>query len=514
MLRYSHIQHFILKNKYLLVIIFLALLTRLFFIGSSLWHNDAVDFVKSGINLATTGEYLPAHAPDYPAWNVMLAGGQFIDKLLTGEFHPVSTSNLITAFLGILTIILFFFWVKNLSGKNQKIALIASLLLIFLPTFWLFNEFALSETLAVFSVILALFLFDKFLKNGYYHIIILTGLSLALAGLTRITNLLFIGFLPVFAWIYYNRTQQKIDLKKVLIIIIFIVLLPLLINGVAYGLIHDWQFERLTQISRRVTPSISDLFNTAKNYWLYTLPIFLLFSIYGFIVIVFKKQWYLFSILVLPIVSFFYYYAGWWQNGYFDIDRYLIIIQPFVIILTALGIYYFLNWLKSLKPNTSKILFYFFVFVTVGHLIFISLNLFDFKLCETLKDKNFFGWFFPSTYCQINNNHNSEDFKMKLYQSIDRILPDDAVIFVGPDDWAYPQFFGNQYGLGQKKYYKLKPDNTESFNLITEILKTNSPVYLPHTVPALKLFELLEQSNWTLEVLQPSTKIMILKISL
>jgi len=82
----NRIIEFIIKEKVLLFSLFvLILLSRLCFLGSSLWHNDAFNFVDKAITLAVNGQYFNAHSTGYPFWIIFLAlvmkiGHFFTDK--------------------------------------------------------------------------------------------------------------------------------------------------------------------------------------------------------------------------------------------------------------------------------------------------------------------------------------------------------------------------------------------------------------------------------------------------
>ena len=64
----------ITKKRILLFSLFvLILFSRLCFLGSSLWHDDAFNYVDKAINLAVNGQYFNAHSTGYPFWIVLLA---------------------------------------------------------------------------------------------------------------------------------------------------------------------------------------------------------------------------------------------------------------------------------------------------------------------------------------------------------------------------------------------------------------------------------------------------------
>ena len=54
----------------------LVLITRLYFLGSSLWHDDAFNFVAKALSLAVDGVYQNAHTTGYPYWVVLLSSSR------------------------------------------------------------------------------------------------------------------------------------------------------------------------------------------------------------------------------------------------------------------------------------------------------------------------------------------------------------------------------------------------------------------------------------------------------
>ena len=517
----ERIKIYLKEHKYILIIFFLALLTRLLFLGSSLWHNDAVDFVESAVHLAVRGEYLSAHSPDYPIWGVMLSAAEKLTLLISGNVSPIFIPNLITALLGILTIIILFYLVRNLTGKNDKIAFISCLVLIFNPAFWIFNEFALSDTAAVFFVILALFLFDSYLRKAKIELLLLSSLFLTLAGLARITNVFFIIILMFLFFIFHQQTKIKITFQKVILIGAIMVILPIVLNLVVYGLIHDWNAQKFISISRRVTPFLSDFLNTFNIFWLTSLPLFFLFYFIGIISTFFKKQWYLFTYLFLPTVVYYYYFSGWWQNGYFDIDRYMVILSPFIAMGAALGIYGTYSYFRTKKRMAYYIFNVFMCLIFISHFYLIVISLFSQSLCENMYKVNFLNnIFFPGAYCEINHFHNSQDPKLDIFTTLNDELPQDAIVVVGSSDWAYPRFFGNNFGLGQREYYLFEDSDIENIDLLKSLILNNPVIFVPLykknssiTIGFInQIVDLIKEQNWEYEFLQFSGDVAAYKI--
>ena len=89
------------KESILLAAVFLfALVLRLSFLGSSLWHYDAFNFVDKAVKLAVDGDYVNAHSTGYPFYIILLAIGLKIGHLITGEWLIIFIPNLLTGIIG------------------------------------------------------------------------------------------------------------------------------------------------------------------------------------------------------------------------------------------------------------------------------------------------------------------------------------------------------------------------------------------------------------------------------
>ena len=501
---------FIRKNKLILIIAFLAILTRLAFLGSSLWHNDAVDFVYSGVHLAATGEYDPAHSPDYPAWVILMAVGQKASQFFTGDFSPILMPNLITAVIGILTVILFYFLVRNLTGKSDLIAFSSSLILIFQPAYWLYSEIALSEALSVFLIILSLYFFDNHLRTSSRNQLILSSLAFSISLLARITNFLFMPVFVLIFLIYFRQIKERFNLIKALLLAFWLILLPFVLSLAIYGTIHQWDLAQLMDTSRRVAPSAGDLARTFGKLWLESIPLVFIFYLFGLIWSFIKKQYYFFSILLLPVIVMLYYYAGWWQKGSFDLQRYFVSIAPFISLGAGYG-------LSALFREIKKRLYWIIAgLLLLANLLLMSANLLNPGSCpkqRVLADY----YLFPQSFCAINEIHFIKNPKVLVFELIDRELPENAAVVVGPDDWAFPKFFGNRYGLGAKKSFLTGRTIEDSLALLAGLLAEYQTVYLPfypdNTVLTPEFVESVKGQNWKLKSMELGQKVKILVIS-
>ena len=210
--------------------------------------------------------------------------------------------NLITAVIGILTVILFYFLVRNLTGKSDLIAFSSSLILIFQPAYWLYSEIALSEALSVFLIILSLYFFDNHLRTSSRNQLILSSLAFSISLLARITNFLFMPVFVLIFLIYFRQIKERFNLIKALLLAFWLILLPFVLSLAIYGTIHQWDLAQLMDTSRRVAPSAGDLARTFGKLWLESIPLVFIFYLFGLIWSFIKKQYYFFSILLLPVI--------------------------------------------------------------------------------------------------------------------------------------------------------------------------------------------------------------------
>ncbi|MFH1552007.1 MAG: phospholipid carrier-dependent glycosyltransferase, partial [bacterium] len=180
------IIEFIKKEKFLLFFLFvLVLFSRLFFLGSSLWHDDAFNLVDKAITLAVNGQYINAHSTGYPFWIILMALVMKIGHFFTDKWSVVFLPNLTAAFFGSLLL----FPIYNLSKKilkNHYYALLTVATVLINPIIWRWSEIAMSDIFALFFILYAIVFFIDFIEKDKNKYLWLSSLFLYLALMSRV----------------------------------------------------------------------------------------------------------------------------------------------------------------------------------------------------------------------------------------------------------------------------------------------------------------------------------------
>ena len=184
---YSVINKKIFYNPrtWVFLLFVLILFSRILFLGSSPWHDDAFNFINKALTLAVTGEYNNAHSTGYPLWVFLLAGAMKMGHIITGHWPIIFIPNLLSAILGSLLV----FSIYNIAKKildNSKLSLLAVVVVLSNPVIWRLSTVAMSD---VFALLLALFSLNFFL-DYYSHnkikSLLFSGLFLYLSLIVRI----------------------------------------------------------------------------------------------------------------------------------------------------------------------------------------------------------------------------------------------------------------------------------------------------------------------------------------
>jgi len=172
---------FIKKEKFLLFFLFILILSsRLFFLGSSLWHDDAFNFVDKAVNLAINGQYFNAHSTGYPFWIIFLALAIKIGHFFTSQWSVIFLPNLIVVIFGSLLL----FPIYALSKKilnNVYYSLLVSIAVFANPIIWRWSEIAMSDIFALFFILYAIVFFINFAEKDNYKYLWLSNLFLYFA---------------------------------------------------------------------------------------------------------------------------------------------------------------------------------------------------------------------------------------------------------------------------------------------------------------------------------------------
>jgi len=148
------------KDKVILFSLFLLVfLSRWCFLGSSLWHDDAFNFVDRAISLAVNGQYFNAHSTGYPLLTVFLALVMKIGHFLTNQWSVIFLPNLTIAIFGSLLV----FPVYSLSKKildNSNYAFLTTAAVLLNPIIWRWSEIAMSDIFALFFILFGVSAFE------------------------------------------------------------------------------------------------------------------------------------------------------------------------------------------------------------------------------------------------------------------------------------------------------------------------------------------------------------------
>ena len=492
-------------KNFIWILLGLAIITRLFFIQNSLWHNDAADFVNSAVHWAATGNYLSAHAPDYPGWVATITLTEKLFNLLLGDYSLVFLPNLLSNLFGIASILLLFVITKKLTN-NPIIAFLAGIFLTFMPGFWAVNELALSDTPAVFWLLLSLYYLFNYLEKPKNSHLRIYSFALAMSVLTRINSLIFLPVLVIISVILILKRDNGFKLNRNNLYLAIITLLTPSVSLIIYYLTNSSSWDFLLETSRRVTPSAYHLSQTFAELWLISMPPILILwamSIWYFIK---NKFWLLLCLTFLPVVFFYYYYAGWWQNGSFDVNRYLTVTSPFIAIAAGIAGYKIFN---SGKKYGKIIL----GSVLSVYAVLIFLGLTSISFCAKTLNTSFNKTVLSPIYCSTKFYARAIEDRLDVFNYIQKSTPVDATVMINDYEWSYSRLFGNKYGTENRKFINLKKDPAETVKIIGNSLNEHQTVYLPVMYLTKNFMEKINEQHWLINYLKQNNQPIIVKIS-
>lgn len=320
---------------------------------------------------------------------------------------------------GILTVLVFYFLVKNLYDK--KIAVLASVFLAVDAYHTLSSQSGLLEPILLFFMILSLLYFYKGFKDSKYFIY-----SAIFFGLSMLSKYLALSIVPAFILLIIlnkNRWQILKDKKLYLAILIFLIIIsPLVIYNfkmlrsrghfdmqLAFLLSQkqeDWTSISSRQAGANLRADFFGFFEAIKNssviiYWL-----FLISLVYFLIKLIFyKERKHLFLGLVLFSLLIFFTLIG-------SSARYLAILPPFVCLVIAIFLFDSIKEFPKLK---------YCVFGLIGILL-IYLIIFN------LNSNQVFPWgknnFAYSSYREDNWGYNNlERYWLSKYPGVEKTEP-------------------------------------------------------------------------------------------
>jgi hypothetical protein len=230
---------FLKNNKWIITIFIIALLIRIIFvyvypikwwdetIYSNLGHDLSANPLGYSLRDKGWGDLMPMSA-----WPKIGFRAPLLPYSLAALYFLklAFLTDLLIPLIGALTVLLVYFFGKNLFNKN--VGLISAGFLSFLPLHVLYSGRILTDVYSTFFIVLTLFAFWKGFEKGSKKYKIFFGIFFALAVLTRY-NMVWV--IPVFLVYFLIRDKNLKFLKdKYLwysIIAFFIVMTPLFIYG-------------------------------------------------------------------------------------------------------------------------------------------------------------------------------------------------------------------------------------------------------------------------------------------
>ena len=417
----TKVIRFIKKEKVLLFFLFiLILLSRWYYLGSSLWHDDAFNFVDKAINLAVNGQYFNAHSTGYPIWIIFLALVIKIGQFFTGQWSIIFLPNLTAAIFGSLLL----FPIYNLAKKilnNSYYALLTALAVLVNPIIWRWSEIAMSDIFALFFILYAMVFFIDFTEKDRKKYLWLSSLFLYIALMSRVLyGLVLLPFI-----VFWLVTKKQFNLKN-LIYISGNWSLTILFTIFSYGLFHNFDFLAFLSNYGSVIPNLKEFLLSSIIILKSIGPIMILISGLGLIYLFRKNKKYFYFLLTLLVV-FFCYLASWYQNGSFDIERYSILMT--VILLITAGYCLVIN-------KTTRILF--------GISLIISLFLFIRGVNLPLNQYSSYGFSenhfinYALKAAQLSQQ-TKVDLDLRTYQDLADYIDNQDIVFHWQNDWIMPK---------------------------------------------------------------------------
>lgn len=410
------------KNKLILFSLFLLVfLSRWYFLGSSLWHDDAFSFVDKAISLAVNGQYLNAHSTGYPFLVVFLALIMKVGHFLTNQWSIVFLSNLTIAVFGSLLV----FPIYALSKKildNPNYAFLATTAVIFNPIIWRWSEVAMSDVFALFFVLYTIVFFMKFIETDRNKYLWLSNLFLYFGLMSRVLYALIVISFAIY-WFVNNR--KEFNFKKVLILLggwittIFLMIFT-------YGLFNNFNFFSFLSNYGSVTPTFKE--SIASSLIILKSVGFPMFLMSGLgLVYLFKKNRKYFYLTFTLLAVFFVYLSSWYRNGWFDIERYSMLLT--IILLLVAGYCLVVN-------RTTRILFISSFII----LIFLFLKGVNQPL-DQYRTYGFSDGYFADYMIKAAqlNQQTKTDLDLQTYQDLAGYIDNQDVVFHWQNDWIMPK---------------------------------------------------------------------------
>lgn len=308
-----------LKNKWLWLLVFLFIATRLLGLGQ-LYHQDEYRWVQQ----VYVEEFGVVDSPHPPVMQTLFSLG--------GKLFGYNNLRIVPFFFGLINLLLIYVVALKLTG-NKKVAYIASgLYVVNIYSLIASVMIDIDGTLMPFLVLSAYYFYLKVFKDGDKKFRWLLALVLLVGFLTKLSYVLFAGALAVeYLWTLSDAGKFKRQFKKSALFLGIFAALTIglyVLYGKADPIFTEYSthFKFLNFGSRKYL----DLFLRLFKFFIWFSPLLLLPMVYGF----FKKDifrkyriWYVYSLFN------FLFYLVIFDFATLPIERYfMFIIIPAVII--------------------------------------------------------------------------------------------------------------------------------------------------------------------------------------
>ncbi len=185
-------------------------------------------------------------------------GRDFFYKYNNDQVRMVLFARMAVVFMGILCGLLLFIWAKSLWG--EKAALLSLFLYAFSPDILAHSGLATTDMIATFFIFLSCYSFWLFLKDRSFKNVVLSGICLGLAELSKYTAIL---LYPVFILVLIFELFVSIKKERAVYLLRFmlVIFLSLIVAWAAYG----FEFQPLFKDVMRLDEKLEIAHSIAKK---------------------------------------------------------------------------------------------------------------------------------------------------------------------------------------------------------------------------------------------------------
>ncbi len=186
-----------------------TVLSRLPFQASVLNDHDAVNYA-----LALEHFDMHLHQPQPPGYILYILLARVFNLIFYDHLTALAWFSMVFSALAVVAV--------YLAGRdifNRRVGTMAALLLATSPAFWIRGEIATLYTADLFASALVGWLCYRVLVAPERKIVIITALTVGLAGAFRLQTLVFLS--PLFLYVLYRRSRKTIALAVILVGAVF-----------------------------------------------------------------------------------------------------------------------------------------------------------------------------------------------------------------------------------------------------------------------------------------------------